>query len=93
MKKIFFTFIVVFYLTLLFAQEKERTGWGWGGVPAINYNADEGFGYGVVGNVYNYAEGGYLTVQPRTIINKCLNFYFDVVILLITYILMKNDCY
>ena len=23
----------------------ERTEWGFGGVPAINYNADDGFGY------------------------------------------------
>jgi len=56
-------------VSIAYSQEKERTGWGWGGVPAINYNADEGFGYGVVGNVYNYAEGGYSpyywTVQPQ----------------------------
>ncbi|MBU0713561.1 hypothetical protein KKA87_16800, partial [bacterium] len=56
-------------VSVLFAQEKERTGWGWGGVPAINYNADEGFGYGIVGNIFNYADGGYVpyywTVQPQ----------------------------
>lgn len=38
---------------------KERTGWGWGGVPAINYNADEGFGYGMIFDIFNYAKGGY----------------------------------
>jgi len=51
------------------AQKKPRTGWGWGGVPAINYNADEGFGYGIVGNIYNYSDGSYApyywTVQPQ----------------------------
>jgi len=60
---------LIIAFSVLSAQEKQRTGWGWGGVPAINYNADEGFGYGVVGNIYNYAEGGYApyywTVQPQ----------------------------
>ncbi len=50
-------------LALLFLvnaiQAKERTGWGWGGVPAINYNADEGFGYGAILDVFNYSKGGY----------------------------------
>jgi len=38
---------------------KERTGWGWGGVPAVNYNADEGFGYGAILDIFNYSKGGY----------------------------------
>lgn len=38
---------------------KERTGWGWGGVPAINYNSDDGAGYGVLLNLFNYKDGGY----------------------------------
>ena len=37
----------------------ERTGWGFGGVPAINYNADDGFGCGVVLNFFYYSRGGY----------------------------------
>ncbi len=32
----------------------ERTGLGFGGVPALNYNSDEGFGYGVLFTVYKY---------------------------------------
>ena len=32
----------------------DRVGWGWGGVPAINYNSDEGFGFGVVASLYRY---------------------------------------
>jgi len=32
----------------------DRVGWGWGGVPAINYNSDEGFGFGVLGSIYRY---------------------------------------
>ncbi len=31
-----------------------RTGWGWGGLPAVNYNSDEGVGFGVVGSLYRY---------------------------------------
>jgi hypothetical protein len=32
----------------------QRSGWGWGGLPAVNFNSDEGFGFGVVGSIYRY---------------------------------------
>jgi hypothetical protein len=32
----------------------QRTGIGFGGVPAVNYNSDEGFGFGVIGAFYRY---------------------------------------
>lgn len=32
----------------------DRVGWGFGGLPAVNYNSDEGFGFGVVGSIYRY---------------------------------------
>jgi len=32
----------------------EKEGWGFGGLPAVNYNSDEGFGFGIVGSVYRY---------------------------------------
>lgn len=32
----------------------ERDGWGWGALPALNYDTDDGFGYGLVGNLYRY---------------------------------------
>jgi hypothetical protein len=32
----------------------ERVGFGWGGVPAVNFNSDEGFGFGAVANLYRY---------------------------------------
>lgn len=32
----------------------QRKHWGWGGVPALNYNSDEGFGFGVLGSIYKY---------------------------------------
>ena len=51
------------------AQESPGpTGWEPAGVPALNYDADEGFGYGVLFELYNYGEGGYspyrFTIQP-----------------------------
>jgi hypothetical protein len=36
------------------------TGWDVAGVPALNYDADEGFGYGAILELYNYGLG----VQP-----------------------------
>lgn len=36
------------------AKPWDRVGWGFGGVPAVNYNSDEGFGFGAVASVYRY---------------------------------------
>jgi surface antigen Omp85-like protein len=36
------------------------TGWDIAGVPALNFDADEGFGYGAILELYNYGRG----VQP-----------------------------
>ncbi|MBN2281962.1 MAG: BamA/TamA family outer membrane protein [Candidatus Marinimicrobia bacterium] len=57
MKKGMLIFLWVFLFSRLTAGE--RTGWGWGGVPALNFNADNGFGYGVLLNFFNYKDGGY----------------------------------
>lgn len=32
----------------------QHTGWGWGALPAVNYNSDEGFGFGAIGSLYRY---------------------------------------
>lgn len=44
------------------------TGWEPTGLPALNYDSDEGFGYGVLFELYNYGDGGYspyrFTLQP-----------------------------
>lgn len=50
---------VMLFITCLSVLGGERTGWGWGGVPALNYNADDGFGYGVLFDLFNYSKGGY----------------------------------
>jgi len=39
------------------ANPWDKTGFGFGGLPAINYNSDSGFGYGVLASVYKY-DGG-----------------------------------
>ena len=66
MVMIFLLMLIV--LTLSAKDVTERTGWGWGGVPALNYNADDGFGYGVLLNLFNYKDGGYdpyfLKIKP-----------------------------
>jgi len=60
MKKGFSVLVAIIGLVMISqSQAKERTGWGWGGVPAINYNADEGFGYGAILDIFNYSKGGY----------------------------------
>ena len=43
------------------------TGWEVAGLPALNYDADEGFGYGAIVELYDYGRGVRpyrLTIQP-----------------------------
>jgi outer membrane protein assembly factor BamA len=44
------------------------TGWEPNGLPALNYDSDEGFGYGALLELYNYGNGGHspyrFTIQP-----------------------------
>jgi len=52
--------IIVMSTTILFSQsEKITTGWKFGGVPAVAYNSDTGFLYGIVLELYNYGDGSY----------------------------------
>jgi hypothetical protein len=49
------------------AQSPARTGWEFAGLPTVNYDSDEGFGYGVTAEVYNHAPGlapYRFTIQP-----------------------------
>lgn len=48
--------IFLIFINCLFA---EQTGWRFSGIPAVNYNADDGFGYGAIGSLFNYRDGGY----------------------------------
>ena len=52
--------IILFCSVNLLAQsEKTITGWSFGGVPAVAYNSDTGFLYGIVLELYNYGDGSY----------------------------------
>jgi len=48
-------------------KPKAAVGWEFVGLPALNYNTDEGFGYGVLAEIYNYGNGLQpykYTIQP-----------------------------
>lgn len=73
MRKIVVGLTLVYSLVAgLKAETVQRTGWGWGGVPALNYNADDGFGYGLLLDFFNYSKGGYTPYYFR--INPILFF-------------------
>ena len=36
------------------ADPWDKVGWGWGGVPAVAYNSDDGFGGGILASIYRY---------------------------------------
>ncbi len=59
MKSILKTLIIIsLIIGLGMAQDSEAiTGWSFGGVPAIAYNSDTGFQYGLILNIYNYGDG------------------------------------
>jgi outer membrane protein assembly factor BamA len=54
--------------SLLAAQAPTRDGWEVAGLPTVNYDSDEGFGYGATAEVYYYGRPGVLpyrfTLQP-----------------------------
>lgn len=52
--------LVLLILSVAFAMGQEaKTGWGFGGVPAVAYNSDTGFLYGIVFEAYNYGDGSH----------------------------------
>jgi hypothetical protein len=56
------------------AQEPRPTGLELGGIPAINFDADEGFGYGAIVELYHYGDGStapYVwTFQPKVFLTS-----------------------
>ena len=67
------------------AAQQPRTGWEVAGVPALNYDADEGFGYGAILELYNYGSAGAdpyrFTLQPTVFLTtggrKDFTLFFD----------------
>ena len=52
--------LIIFSLIVHFGMAQDSdpiTGWSFGGVPAIAYNSDTGFQYGLILNIYNYGDG------------------------------------
>lgn len=43
-------------------NEKVKNGWNFGFVPAVSYNSDLGFQYGINADIYNYGDG---SIFPR----------------------------
>mgnify|MGYP002639979719 FL=1 len=60
--------LVVLISSMVFAYGQEtKTGWGFGGVPAVAYNSDTGFLYGIVFEAYNYGDGSHYPDYDYTI--------------------------
>ncbi|MEN8116586.1 MAG: BamA/TamA family outer membrane protein [Bacteroidota bacterium] len=58
MKKLLFSFILVFTFTLVFSQEEvTKDGWNFGALPTITFDTDLGFQYGALVDLYNYGDG------------------------------------
>lgn len=55
--KRFIFLVLIFTLALAAEEENVKTGWSFGGVPAIAYDTDTGFKYGALANIYNYGDG------------------------------------
>lgn len=61
------------------------TSWEISGIPAVNFNADEGFGYGVILHAFNYGTGGAkpyrYTLQPQVFLTtkrrRDVSLFFD----------------
>jgi len=72
MKKTIITFLIIITCISAFSQEEKiKTGWNFGALPAVTYSTDLGFQYGAVVNLFDYGDG---TKYPAY--NQ--KFYFEV---------------
>jgi len=56
-KIIVMVFVVALSVGIAIGQDDVPTDWSFGGVPAVAYNSDTGFLYGVILDIYNYGDG------------------------------------
>lgn len=49
--------VLVISLSAFSQEEKIKTGWNFGALPAITYSTDLGFQYGAVVNLFDYGDG------------------------------------
>ncbi|MFQ6605457.1 MAG: BamA/TamA family outer membrane protein [Fidelibacterota bacterium] len=61
------TILLLSAVTVLSGQEKGKTGWSIGGIPAVSYDSDTGFLYGAIINAYDYADGSYYPDYKKSI--------------------------
>ncbi|HRZ98571.1 MAG TPA: BamA/TamA family outer membrane protein [Paludibacter sp.] len=57
MKKIILVIGLSLSVLGVFSQQKVKTGFGFGALPAISYDSDLGFQYGALVNLYDYGDG------------------------------------
>ncbi|NDV47693.1 hypothetical protein D0T49_11610 [Paludibacter sp. 221] len=58
MKKTLLIILSFIFISLyLHSQEKKKTGFGFGALPAVSYDSDLGFQYGAIVNLYHYGDG------------------------------------
>jgi len=58
MKRTFIAILIISTCISVYSQdEKIKTGWNLGGVPAVSFSTDLGFQYGVVINLFDYGDG------------------------------------
>lgn len=78
--------ILIFLTVNANSQDKTKSGYNIGGLPAISYNSDEGFQYGAILNLFNYGDGSnfpaydfsaYLEVSKYTKGSSLYRLYFD----------------
>lgn len=57
MKKILVILFVALVSLSMVNAEESKSGWSWGGVPAVAYNSDNGFTYGIILQPFHYGDG------------------------------------
>jgi len=48
---------LIFCSLTIFSQEKIKTGFGFGAIPAVSFDSDLGFQYGAIVNLFHYGDG------------------------------------
>jgi len=97
MKQIRFIFVYIFSILFVycsFAHENKegsegpeiKTGWNFGAIPTISFDADQGFQYGAAVNFYNFGDGStfplykhslYYEISHYTKGSGIYRFYYD----------------
>ncbi len=57
MKKIIVLMCIAGLTLVSVSADEAKSGWSWGGVPAIAYNSDNGFTYGIIVQPFHYGDG------------------------------------